>query len=74
MLAPRLTSLATWSCAEMRPGATLERLTPEAVVETSYRDATVVTDRRYVYVVQAVDGAEPPNLSPPSSEATEQAR
>ncbi len=56
------------------PGATLERLTPEAVVETSYRDATVVTDRRYVYVVQAVDGAEPPNLSPPSSEATEQAR
>ena len=56
------------------PGATLERLTSEAVVETSYRDATVVTDRRYVYVVQAVDTAEPPNLSPPSSEATEQAR
>ena len=56
------------------PGATLERLTPEPVVETAFRDTTVEADQRYVYAVQAVDGAEPPNLSTPSSEAAEQAR
>ena len=56
------------------PGATLQPLTPEPIVETTYRDAEVEADRRYVYVVQAVDGASPPNVSAPSVEVTEQAR
>ena len=56
------------------PGATLGRLTVEPVDDTAYRDTTVVADQRYVYAVQAVDGAETPNLSLPSSEVTEQAR
>lgn len=56
------------------PGATLERITPVPIVEPAYRDTSVVTDGRYVYAVQVVDGADPPNLSPPSSEVTEQAR
>ena len=56
------------------PGATLQPLTSEPVVETTYRDADVETDQRYLYAVQAVDNATPPNVSPPSVEVTEQAR
>ena len=56
------------------PGATLQSLTAEPVVETTYRDAAVESDRRYVYAVQAVDAVVPPNVSPPSVEVIEQAR
>ena len=56
------------------PGATLQPLTSEPIVETTYRDAEVESDRRYVYAVQAVDGAVPSNVSPPSVEVMEQAR
>lgn len=56
------------------PGATLQSLTAEPIVETTYRDAAVESGRRYVYAVQAVDAAAPPNVSPPSVEVTEQAR
>ena len=56
------------------PGATLERLTVEPVDDTAYRDTTVVADQSYVYAAQAVDGAETPNLSLPSSEVSERAR
>jgi len=54
------------------PGATLQSLTAEPIVETTYRDPAVESGRRYVYAVQAVDGAAPPNVSPPSVEVTEQ--
>ena len=56
------------------PGATLQPLTSEPIVETTYRDTAVESDRRYVYAVQAVDAAAPPNVSPPSVEVMEQAR
>ena len=56
------------------PGATLQSLTAEPIVETTYRDAAVESDQRYVYVVQAVDNATPPNVSPSSVEVVEQAR
>ena len=56
------------------PGATLQRLTPEPIAETTYRDSEVEADQRYVYAVQAVDDASPPNVSAPSVEVTEQAR
>jgi hypothetical protein len=56
------------------PGATLQSLTAEPIAETTYRDAAVEPDRRYVYAVQAVDDVAPPNVSPPSVEVIEQAR
>lgn len=56
------------------PGATLQALTAEPIVETTYRDDAVESDRRYVYAVQAVDDVVPPNVSPPSVEVIEQAR
>jgi len=56
------------------PGATLERLTPEPIEETTFRDADLEADQVYVYAVQAVDNAAPPNVSPPSVEVTERAR
>ena len=56
------------------PGATLQSLTAEPIVETTYHDAAVESDRRYVYAVQAVDDVVPPNISPPSVEVIEQAR
>jgi len=56
------------------PGATLDRLTPEPIEETTFRDANLETDQLYVYAVQAVDNATPPNASPPSVEVTERAR
>ena len=56
------------------PGATLDRLTPEPIEETTYRDVNVETDQLYVYAIQTVDNATPPNASPPSEEVTERAR
>ncbi|MBA3232232.1 MAG: hypothetical protein H0T05_05375 [Acidobacteria bacterium] len=44
-------------------GDTLQLLTPEPILETSYRDTTVTPGVRYVYVVVAVDRATPPNRS-----------
>ncbi len=55
-------------------GATLEPLTLDPIAEPAFRDTTVEPDARYVYAVQAVDSAEPPNISPLSSEVAETAR
>ena len=56
------------------PGATLQPLTTEPIVETTFRDTDVEPDQRYVYAVQAVDDAVPQNVSEPSGEVLEQAR
>ena len=45
------------------PGETLHPLTAEPVPGNSFRDSTAVPGVRYVYAVQAVDNAEPPNVS-----------
>ena len=55
------------------PDGELEALTPEPIAVTNYRDTTVETGVSYVYAVQALDGAEPPNISPASEPVTEQA-
>ena len=56
------------------PGDTLQSITPQPVTVTSYRDESVRTGTRYVYVVVAVDRAEPQNVSPQSNRAAETAR
>lgn len=56
------------------PGDTLQAITPQPVTVTSYRDETVKPGTRYVYVVVAVDRAEPQNVSPQSNRAEETAR
>lgn len=56
------------------PGATLQPLTTDPIVETTYRDADVETGLRYVYAIQAVDNAMLPNVSEPSEEVLEEAR
>ena len=56
------------------PGATLQPLTAAPIVATTFRDVDIRSDQRYVYVVQAVDDATPPNISLPSLEVQEQAR
>ncbi len=56
------------------PGDTLQAITPQPVTDTSYRDETVKPGTRYVYVVVAVDRAEPQNVSPQSNRAEETAR
>ena len=45
------------------PGETLLPLTAEPVRESTYRDNTALPGVRYVYTVQAVDDAVPPNIS-----------
>ena len=56
------------------PGDTLQAITPQPVTVTSYRDETVKPGTRYVYVVVAVDGAAPQNVSAQSNRAEETAR
>jgi hypothetical protein len=56
------------------PGAPTERLTPEPIRESAYRDASVKPGTRYVYAVIAVDTATPPNASAPSNRVEETAR
>jgi predicted small lipoprotein YifL len=56
------------------PGDTLQAITPQPVTVTSYRDETVKPGTHYVYVVVAVDRAEPQNVSPQSNRAEETAR
>ena len=56
------------------PGATLERLTPAPIRETTYRDSTAKSGVRYVYAVVAVDNATPPNISALSNRVEEIAR
>jgi hypothetical protein len=56
------------------PGAPTERLTPQPIRETTFRDTTVKAGTRYVYAVIAVDTAKPPNASAPSNQAQETAR
>lgn len=56
------------------PGDTLQAITPQPVTATSYRDDSVRPGTRYVYVVVAVDRAEPQNVSPQSNRAEETAR
>ena len=55
------------------PDGALEALTPEPVTVTNYRDTAVEAGAGYVYAVRALDGADPPNLSPASEQVTEQA-
>lgn len=56
------------------PGDTLQPLTPQPIHETRYTDATVKPGVRYVYAIVAVDRAEPPNRSAPSTRVEETAR
>jgi len=56
------------------PGDTLQAITPAPVKETTYRDTTVRPGVRYVYVVVAVDTADPQNVSGQSNRAEETAR
>ena len=53
---------------------TLQALTVEPLVSTTYQDTDVIAGERYFYQVQAVDNAVPPNVSPPSTAVTEVAR
>ena len=48
-------------------GDTLQPLTKEPVAETNYRDTTVTSGVRYVYVIVAVDKSEPRNTSAQSA-------
>lgn len=45
------------------PGETLRPLTPEPILETSYRDTAATPGVRYVYAIVAVDNATPRNTS-----------
>ena len=56
------------------PDASLEPLTPEPITVTNYQDTAVETGISYVYAVQALDGADPPNVSEASQQITELAR
>jgi len=56
------------------PGETLLPLSVEPVGESTYLDGTVVPGVAYVYAVQAVDDADPPNLSPASETVNATAR
>ena len=56
------------------PGEKLEAITPKPIRETTYRDTAVKPGERYVYVVVAVDTAQPPNVSPQSNRVEEVAR
>ena len=56
------------------PGATLQPLTPEPVLENVYTDTTAEPGVLYVYAVRAVDTVTPPNLSPLSDQAEAAAR
>ncbi len=55
-------------------GGTLQRLTPEPVTTTMYRDVSVRAGVTYEYVVVAVDNAKPGNESPPSNREAVTAR
>ena len=56
------------------PDATLQPLTVEPLVGTTYEDTDVTAGGRYLYRVLALDTAVPPNASPPSAPVTEIAR
>jgi hypothetical protein len=56
------------------PGDTLQAITPQPVIGTSYRDESVKPGTRYVYAIVAVDRAVPQNVSPRSNRAEETAR
>ena len=55
------------------PEAELEALTPEPIAVTNYRDTDVEAGIGYVYAVQALDRADPPNVSAASEQVEEQA-
>ena len=55
------------------PEAELDALTPEPIAVTNYRDTEVEAGLDYVYAVQAVDRADPPNVSAASEQVAEQA-
>ncbi len=56
------------------PGDKLQALTPAPFTATNYRDTAVKPGVRYVYVVVAVDKADPQNVSAQSNRAEETAR
>jgi len=55
-------------------GGAPQVVTPEPVRETTFRDTGVRAGVRYVYVVVALDTAQPPNRSPESNRVEETAR
>jgi hypothetical protein len=55
-------------------GATMRPLMTAPIKETTFRDATVRPNVRYVYAVVAVDTATPPNVSSQSNRVEETAR
>ena len=55
-------------------GETLQPLSADLVEETTYRDTMVQLGERYIYAVEAVDAAEPPNVSQASVPVVETAR
>ncbi|MYI75362.1 MAG: fibronectin type III domain-containing protein [Acidobacteria bacterium] len=55
------------------PEAELEALTPEPIAVTNYQDTEVEAGLDYVYAIQAVDRADPPNVSAASEQVVEQA-
>jgi len=55
-------------------GETLQPLSAVLVEKTTYRDTMVQLGERYIYAVEAVDAAEPPNVSPASVPVVETAR
>ena len=56
------------------PGETLRPLTPAAIGATNYEDRTAQPGVRYVYSIEAIDRATPPNRSAPSTRVEETAR
>jgi predicted small lipoprotein YifL len=53
---------------------TLQPITPEPILETTYRDARARPGVRYVYAIVAVDKATPRNVSAESNRVEESAR
>jgi hypothetical protein len=56
------------------PGETLAPITPAPIRETTYRDTAARRGVTYVYAVEAVDTATPPNVSDPSNRVQEAIR
>ncbi len=56
------------------PGDTLRPITPAAIAATNYEDRTAQPGMRYVYSIEAIDTATPPNRSAASARVEETAR
>jgi hypothetical protein len=56
------------------PDGTLQRLTPDPIAATQFRDTSAQSGVTYVYAVVSVDKAAPPNASAPSNRQVVTAR